>query len=239
MEGIGRFAECNTRQRDTLLSVEPKHSAKKSISVILGTFLSSVSSLPSVFKWTLGKVTIKSACCALVCRVYWAWHSAKCVNVDECFGLDTRQTLQPLPSVLVLHSANFSNFTECFGDDTRQSLQTLPSVLGLTLGKLEKLYRVFSVGHSAKSPSPCHPVIIFVPRVSFCRVFIDTRQTIAECAIKNTRQTTVLAEFLWEKNTVSAEKTSRTSRFLSKPNGALWVDSLFTRITVQCLHTCT
>ena len=105
--------------------------------------LPSVSSLPSVFKWTLGKVTIKSARGVLVCRVYWAWHSAKCVNVDECFGLDTRQTLQPLPSVLVLHSANFSNFTECFGDDTRQSLQTLPSVLGLTLDKLEKLYRVF------------------------------------------------------------------------------------------------
>ena len=36
-EGIGRFAECNTRQRDALPSVEPKHSAKKPISVILGT----------------------------------------------------------------------------------------------------------------------------------------------------------------------------------------------------------
>ena len=35
--GLGRFAECNTRQRDALPSVEPKHSAKKPISVILGT----------------------------------------------------------------------------------------------------------------------------------------------------------------------------------------------------------
>ena len=58
--------------------------------------------LPSVFKWTLGKVTIKSTRCALVCRVYWAWHSAKCVNFAECFGLNTRKTLETLPSVLVL-----------------------------------------------------------------------------------------------------------------------------------------
>ena len=36
--GFGHFAECNTRQRDTLPSVKPKHSAKRPISVILGTF---------------------------------------------------------------------------------------------------------------------------------------------------------------------------------------------------------
>ena len=44
----------------------------------------------------------KSTRCALVCRVYLAWHSAKCVNFAECFGLDTRQTLETLPSVLKL-----------------------------------------------------------------------------------------------------------------------------------------
>ena len=117
--GIGRFAECNTRQRDALPSVEPKHSAKKPISVILGTFFASVLSLPSVFKWTLGKVTIKSTRCALVCRVYWAWHSAKCVNVAECFGLDTRQTLALYRVFWRWHSAKFTNFAECFGLDTR------------------------------------------------------------------------------------------------------------------------
>ena len=36
--GFGHFAECNTRQRDVLPSVKPKHSAKRPISVILGTF---------------------------------------------------------------------------------------------------------------------------------------------------------------------------------------------------------
>ena len=36
--GIGRFAECNTRQRETLPSIKPNHSAKRPISVILGTF---------------------------------------------------------------------------------------------------------------------------------------------------------------------------------------------------------
>ena len=36
--GTGRFAECNTRQSEALPSVKPKHSAKRPISVILGTF---------------------------------------------------------------------------------------------------------------------------------------------------------------------------------------------------------
>ena len=36
--GIGRFAECNTRQREALPSVKTKHSAKRPIFVILGTF---------------------------------------------------------------------------------------------------------------------------------------------------------------------------------------------------------
>ena len=47
--GIGRFVECNTRQSEALPSVKPKHSAKRPISVILGTFLPSVLSLLSVF----------------------------------------------------------------------------------------------------------------------------------------------------------------------------------------------
>ena len=79
-ETLSRVSSQNTRRRNQfLLFWEP--------------FLPSVLSLPSVFKWTLGKVTIKSARGALVCRVYWAWHSAKCVNFAECFSLDTRQTL--------------------------------------------------------------------------------------------------------------------------------------------------
>ena len=36
--GIGSFAKYNTRQRDALPSVDPKHSAKRPISVILGIF---------------------------------------------------------------------------------------------------------------------------------------------------------------------------------------------------------
>ena len=85
--GIGHFAECNTRQRDALPSVEPKHSAKKPISVILGTFFAECfvfaeciqmdtrqsdhkiyplrACLPSVLGVTLGKV------CKL-CRVLWS-----------------------------------------------------------------------------------------------------------------------------------------------------------------------
>ena len=121
--------------------------------------------MPSVFKWTLGKVTIKSACCALVCRVYWAWHSAKCVNFAECFGLETRQTLETLPGVLVLtlgklykryrvfwnwNSAKFRNFAECFGLDTRQTWETLPSVNPETLGKVSKVCRVWTPKHSVK-----------------------------------------------------------------------------------------
>ena len=77
-EGIGRFAECNTQQREALPSVKPKHSAKRPISVILGTFFSECfvfaecilmdtrqsdhkicqlhACLPSVLGVTLGKV---------------------------------------------------------------------------------------------------------------------------------------------------------------------------------------
>jgi len=36
--GLGRFAECNTRQKDELPNVKAKHSAKRPFSVILGTF---------------------------------------------------------------------------------------------------------------------------------------------------------------------------------------------------------
>ena len=36
----------------------------------------------------------------------------------------------------------------------------------------------------------------------------------------NWLKNTVLAELLWEKNNVPAEKTNRTNRFLGKPNGA-------------------
>ena len=57
-------------------------------------------------------------------------------------------------------------------------METLPSVLVLTLGKLGKLCRVFSVVHSAKSTSPLNPVNFFLPRVYFCRVFTDSRQTV-------------------------------------------------------------
>ena len=75
-----RVSSQNTRRRGQfLLFWEPS--------------LPSVLDLPSVFYLTLGKVTIKSGRCALVCWVYWAWHSAKCVNFAECFGLDTQQNL--------------------------------------------------------------------------------------------------------------------------------------------------
>ena len=127
--GLGRFAECNTRQRAELPSVKAKHSMKRPFSVILGTFFAecfgfaecilmdtrqsdhkiwSLSKcLPSVLGVTLDKVS-------KLCRVLWPWHSTK-----------------------------FRNFAERFGLDTRQTLETLPSVLVLTLGKLYKLYRVF------------------------------------------------------------------------------------------------
>ena len=36
--GLGRFAECNTRQREELPSVKTKHSAKRPFSIILWTF---------------------------------------------------------------------------------------------------------------------------------------------------------------------------------------------------------
>ena len=91
---IGSFAEYNTRQRDALPSVNPKYSAKRSNSVILGTFF------------------------------------AKCFGFAECILLDTRQSdhkIWPLRACL-------------------------PSVLGVTLGKVEKLCRLFfrrALGKSA------------------------------------------------------------------------------------------
>ena len=36
--GLGRFAECNTRQTEELPSVKVKHSAKRPFSIILGSF---------------------------------------------------------------------------------------------------------------------------------------------------------------------------------------------------------
>ena len=125
-------------------------------------------------------MTIKSTRCALVCRMYWAWHSAKCVNFAECFGLETRQTLETLPGVLVLtlgklykryrvfwnwNSAKFRNFAECFGLDTRQTWETLPSVFS-----------------SCTRQNRHHRAI---PLTFFCRVFIDTRQTI--CRVRDKR----------------------------------------------------
>ena len=87
--GVGRFAECNTRQREDLPSVKAKHSAKRPFSVILGTFFAeyfgfaecnlmdtrqsdhkiwSLSKcLPSVLGVTLGKVS-------KLCRLLWPWH---------------------------------------------------------------------------------------------------------------------------------------------------------------------
>ena len=84
--GIGRFAKCNTRQREALPSVKPKHSAKRPISVILETFVAECfgfaeciimdtrqsdhkiwplrACLPSVLGVTLGKVSKR-------CRVFW------------------------------------------------------------------------------------------------------------------------------------------------------------------------
>ena len=134
--GLGRFAECNTRQTEELSSVKAKHSAKRQFSVILGTFFAEcfgfdecipmdtrqsdhkiwplLACLPSVLGVALGKVY-------KLCRVFSSWHSA-----------------------------NLRNFAECFRVDTQQSWETFPSVFLLTLGKLEKLCRVFSCWHSAK-----------------------------------------------------------------------------------------
>ena len=100
--GIGRFAKCNTRQSEALPSVRPKHSAKRPISVILGTFFAECfvfakcilmdtrqsdhkicplrACLPSVLDVTLGKV-------CKCCRVLWSWHSANFITFPECFGL--------------------------------------------------------------------------------------------------------------------------------------------------------
>jgi len=112
--GIGRFAECITRQTEDLPSVKPKHSAKRPFSVILGTFFAECfgfaecilmdtrqsdhkiwplrACLPSVLGVTLGKVS-------KLCRVFRPWHSAKFRNFAECFGLDTRQSWETLSSV--------------------------------------------------------------------------------------------------------------------------------------------
>ena len=115
------------------------------------------------------------------------------------------------------HSVNLRNFAECFRVDTRQSWEILPSVFFLTLGKLEKLCRVFFRRALGK-------IDITVPsRQFFCRVFIDTRQTVcrvpdkkhsanyclptnqyrvlyAEC---NTRQTVCRVPLALDKSTVS------------------------------------
>ena len=100
--GLGRFAECNTRQRDALPSVKPKHSAKRSISIILRTFFAECfvfaecilmdtqqsnhkicplcSFLPSVLVLTLGKVCKR-------CWVLWSWHSANFRNLPSVLEL--------------------------------------------------------------------------------------------------------------------------------------------------------
>ena len=185
--GLGRFAECNTRQKDELPNVKAKHSAKRPFSVILGTLYAEcfgfdecismdtrqsdhkiwplLACLPSVLGMALGKVS-------KLCRVS-----------------------------IGIHSAKFTNFAECFRLDTQQTWKTLPSVFVLTLGKVEKLCRVFyswhsvnlrnfaeyfSVVHSAKSTSPFHPVKFF-----FAECLLTLGKLFAECPIKNTRQTTV------------------------------------------------
>ena len=98
-------------------------------------------------------MTIKSGRCALVCRVFWAWHSAKCLNFAECFGLDTRQSLETLPSVFPSctrqkrhHRAITLTFFYRVFIDTRQ--KSLPSARWLTLGKelfAVKIYTVCSL----------------------------------------------------------------------------------------------
>ena len=75
-------------------------------------------------------MTIKSGHCALVCRVFWSWHSAK-----------------------------LRNFTECF-----------------------------SVVHSAKASSLCHPLTFFYREFIFAACLLTLGKPFAECAIKNTRQ---------------------------------------------------
>ena len=137
-------------------------------------------------------MAIKSVHCALVCRVYWAWHSAKCVNVAECFGLDTRQTLETLSGVLVLtlgklykryrvfwnwNSAKFRNFAECFGLDTRQTWETLPSVF-LSCTRQNRRHRAI-------------PLTFFCREFIFAECLLTLGKLFAECPIKNTRQTTV------------------------------------------------
>jgi len=77
--GTGRFAECNTRQRDALPSVDPKHSAKRPISVILGTFFAE----GFVFAECIQMDTRQSNHKNLpVARLF-----------AECIGRDTRQSV--------------------------------------------------------------------------------------------------------------------------------------------------
>ena len=99
--GFGRFAECNTRQRDALPSVMPKHSVKRPISVILETFFAECilmdtrqsdhkiwplrACLPSVKPKTLGKVF-------KLCWVSRPRHLAKFRHFAECHAQNTRQT---------------------------------------------------------------------------------------------------------------------------------------------------
>ena len=70
------------------------------------------------------------------------------------------------------------------------------------------------------------------------RVYIGTDEVIAPFAgLKfgwNWLKNTVLAELLWEKNTVPAEKTSRTNRIWGKPNMANVLKSQST-----CIHRTT
>ena len=49
-----------------------------------------------------------------LCRVLWSWHSAKFRNFAECFGLDTRQTLETYRVFWARHSVKLRNFAECF-----------------------------------------------------------------------------------------------------------------------------
>ena len=101
-EGICRFAECNTRQRDALPSVKPKHSAKRPISVILRTFFAECFGFAECIVLDKRQSDHKIWPCALVCQVFWHWHSAKFRNIAECFGVGARQSLETLSSVLAL-----------------------------------------------------------------------------------------------------------------------------------------
>ena len=126
--------------------------------------------LPSVLGVTLGKVCKRW-------RVLWSWHSA-----------------------------NFTTFTECFGLALRQTLATLPSVSEMTLGKVYKLCRVFWAWHSVnlRNFTECFlsgtrqnrrhraiPLLFLCREFLFAECLLTLGKLFAECAIKNTWQTTV------------------------------------------------